>query len=94
MRAHRTDGVSLTFALVFGVFLAWWAFAQVVDLELPALGWFVAGGLVLFGLLGLMGAVRTGRAERGRGPETPPDSAEGGDDADTTDVGPPVEDRP
>lgn len=65
MRAHRTDFVSLAFALVFGVFVTWWAIAKIVDVELPAAGWFVAGGLILFGLLGLLGALRSARPEPG-----------------------------
>ena len=62
MKAHRTDGISLSFALVFFAIFAWWTIAQVVDLELPAVGWFVAGGLILLGVLGLVGALRSARA--------------------------------
>jgi hypothetical protein len=65
MRAHRTDFISLVFALVFGVFVTWWAVAKIVDAKLPAAGWFVAGGLILFGLLGLLGALRSARPEPG-----------------------------
>jgi hypothetical protein len=61
MKPHRTDGVSLTFALIFLAVAAWWLVAQTVDLALPAVGWFVAGGLILFGLLGLLGALRSAR---------------------------------
>jgi hypothetical protein len=69
MRAHRTDFLSLAFALVFGVFVTWWAIAQIVDVELPAAGWFISGGLILFGLLGLLGALRSGRGEPERAPD-------------------------
>ena len=62
MKAHRTDGVSLTFALIFLAIAGWWLVAQLLDLALPAVGWFVAGGLILLGLLGLLGALRSGRA--------------------------------
>jgi hypothetical protein len=62
MKAHRTDGVSLTFALLFLAVAAWWLVAQLLDLALPAVGWFLAGGLILLGLLGLVGALRSGRA--------------------------------
>ena len=47
MKPHRTDGVSLIFALIFLAVAGWWLIAQVVDLALPAVGWFVAGGLIL-----------------------------------------------
>jgi hypothetical protein len=68
MKAHRTDGVSLTFALIFLGVVAWWLVAQILDLALPAVGWFLAGGLILLGLLGLLGALRSSRP-------TPPPAA-------------------
>lgn len=61
MRAHRTDKVSLTFALIFLAIAAWWLVAQIIDLALPAVGWFVAGALILIGFFGLLGALRSGR---------------------------------
>lgn len=61
MKAHRTDGVSLSFGLIFMAVVVWWAVSQVVDLRLPALGWLAAGGLILFGVLGLLSAIRSGR---------------------------------
>lgn len=67
MRPHRTDGVSLAFGLFFLMIALWWAVSRVVDLRLPALGWMVAGGLIIFGAIGLLGAIRSGRAE----PATP-----------------------
>jgi hypothetical protein len=94
MRAHRTDGVSLTFAVVFGAFVAWWGLAQAIDLELPTIGWFAAGGLILVGLLGLMGALRAGRTESRPGPLTPSEPKPEGGDADATEVLPPIEERP
>jgi hypothetical protein len=61
MRPHRTDGVSLSFGVLFLLVAVWWAVAQVVTVRLPALGWLVAGALILFGVLGLLGAIRSGR---------------------------------
>lgn len=61
MKAHRTDGVSLTFGLLFLGMVIWWLLAQVFDLALPAVGWFVAGALILLGVLGLFGALRSNR---------------------------------
>lgn len=72
MKAHRTDGVSLTFALIFLAIAAWWLVAQFLDLTLPAVGWMLAGALILIGVLGLLGALRSGRsaAPAGAGPAT------------------------
>jgi hypothetical protein len=61
MKPHRTDGVSLSFGLIFLAVALWWAVSQVVDIRLPNAGWLVAGGLILFGVVGLLGAIRSGR---------------------------------
>jgi len=63
MKRHRTDGVSLTFGLIFLLIAGWWLIAQSVDVPLPRVGWIVAGGLILLGVLGLVGALRSGRSE-------------------------------
>ncbi|WFE23438.1 hypothetical protein O7621_09205 [Solwaraspora sp. WMMD937] len=63
MKRHRTDGVSLTFGLIFLLIAGWWLIAQSVNLPLPRVGWIVAGGLILIGVLGLVGALRSGRRE-------------------------------
>ncbi len=31
------------------------------DVHLPAAGWLIAGALILFGVIGLLGAIRSGR---------------------------------
>ena len=72
MKAHRTDGVSLSFAIIFLAIVGWWLLAQVVDLDLPAVGWFVAGALILLGVLGLLRrAARGPAAGRRRAPVEP-----------------------
>ncbi|MFC4065532.1 hypothetical protein [Actinoplanes subglobosus] len=63
MKPHRMDGVSLSFGLIFLLIPLWWAVSQVITLELPAVGWIVAGGLIFFGVVGLLGAIRSGRRE-------------------------------
>ncbi|GAA4922908.1 phage holin family protein [Actinoplanes utahensis] len=63
MKPHRMDGVSLSFGLIFLTVALWWAISQVITLELPAVGWIVAGGLIFFGVIGLFGAIRSGRRE-------------------------------
>lgn len=76
MKAHRTDGVSLTFALIFLGVAAWWLLAQILDLSPPAVGWILAGGLILIGVLGLLGALRSGRPAGGpAATETPAPTA-------------------
>lgn len=61
MRVHRTDLVSLAFGLLFLGLSVWWLLAQILGLALPPVGWFLAGALVVIGLLGLVGALRSGR---------------------------------
>lgn len=63
MKPHRMDGVSLSFGLLFLLIALWWALTQVFTLQLPAVGWIVAGGLIFFGVAGLLGAIRSGRRE-------------------------------
>jgi hypothetical protein len=61
MRPHRTDGVSLSFGVIFLLVALWWAVSRVVTIHLPAVGWLIAGALILFGVIGLLGAIRSGR---------------------------------
>ncbi|MEU9827168.1 hypothetical protein [Micromonospora chersina] len=61
MKAHRTDIVSFAFGLAFLGLSAWWLLARILGLALPPVGWFLAGALILIGLLGLVGAMRSGR---------------------------------
>ncbi|MEU4423910.1 hypothetical protein AB0F81_25040 [Actinoplanes sp. NPDC024001] len=63
MKPHRMDAVSFSFGLLFLAVAFWWAISQVVTLHLPAVGWIVAGGLIFFGVVGLLGALRSGRRD-------------------------------
>jgi len=65
MKPHRLDGVSLTFGLIFLGIVVVWLFNQAVSIHLNA-GWIVAVGLILFGGLGLLGALRSGKPERSK----------------------------
>jgi hypothetical protein len=58
MNKHEIDVVSLSFGWVFLAMTAWWLVATTVDIELPSAGWFVAGLLVVLGLLGLYAAMK------------------------------------
>jgi hypothetical protein len=62
MRAHRTDPVSLTFGLIFLASAVVWLVGKIVGWTVPDLGWFVAGLLIVAGVLGLLGALRAGRS--------------------------------
>ena len=58
MNKHEIDVVSLSFGWVFLAITAWWLVVTTVDIDLPPAGWFLAGGLIVLGLLGLFAAVR------------------------------------
>ena len=62
MRRHATDLVSLIFGLIFVVGAGWWFTVNYLNLtinwELPHLGWFLAGGLIVLGLLGVAASLR------------------------------------
>ncbi|GAA1409471.1 hypothetical protein ACFQZ4_21000 [Catellatospora coxensis] len=79
MKNHRTDSVSLFFGLVFllvaGAFLA----REVIDVELPSLGWFIAGGLIILGVLAVLGALSPRRAAEPAPVEAAPDEAQQAD---------------
>lgn len=79
MKNHRTDSVSLFFGLIFllvaGAFLA----REVIDVELPSLGWFIAGGLMILGVLAVLGALSPRRAAEPAAVEPAPEEAEPAD---------------
>jgi hypothetical protein len=62
MKPHRTDGVSLTFGLIFLGIVVVWMFNQAISVNLNA-GWIVAVGLIVFGVLGLLGALRSDKPD-------------------------------
>jgi len=80
---HRTDLLSLFSGVFFIAAASWWAGAHYFDWEidwnLPRLGWFAAGGLILLGLLGILASLRRDRPQVpagagpqvGTGPEAP-----------------------
>jgi hypothetical protein len=63
MKPHRTDRVSLGFGLLFLLFALWWLLASQIHINSSAAGWFIAGGLIVFGIVGLVGSLRP-RVER------------------------------
>lgn len=69
MRPHRTDMVSLTFALVFFGVVAVWFATTIADVQLPRAGWIVAVALIFFGIVGLVGTWRVSRTRGDRHPD-------------------------
>lgn len=61
MKKHSTDVVSLTFGIIFLIIAGGWLLRHTINVELPEIGWFVAGGLIVVGLIGLAGALRGSR---------------------------------
>jgi hypothetical protein len=61
MRPHRTDALSLTFGLIFLGVVFWWVLGRRLELPLPRVGWFVAGALIVLGVVGLARALRSDR---------------------------------
>lgn len=57
MKPHGTDGLSLTFGLVFLGAAGLWLLARMVDLNAATVGWLVAGGVVVLGALGIARAI-------------------------------------
>jgi hypothetical protein len=55
------DGVSLSFGLIFLGIALWWVIDQLWTVQLPGAGWLAAGVLILFGVVGLNGAIRSSR---------------------------------
>jgi hypothetical protein len=65
------DAVSLAFGVVFLAFVAWWQLARWVTIDAPRLGWFVAGGLILLGIAGVVATLRSDRRFGRRQPSEP-----------------------
>jgi hypothetical protein len=63
MKPHRTDRLSLWFGLLFLIFVLWWLLIGQVGIDVPTAGWFIAGGLIVFGVLGLVTSLRPRRRE-------------------------------
>jgi hypothetical protein len=69
MKRHATDLVSLIFGLLFLLTAAWWYGAIYLDLDLnlPNIGWFLAGGLIVLGLIGVGASLRRDRGAADQG---------------------------
>lgn len=76
MKRHSTDAVSLTFGLIFVGAVAVWLVNVLVDAKLPAVGWFVAVGLIIAGTIGLLTALRSDPSKPTSGAPVDPVSAE------------------
>lgn len=72
MNIHRTDRWSLGFGALFLIFVLWWLLGSQIKIHLATAGLILAGGLILFGILGLIGSLRPRRPVDPTS-ETPPD---------------------
>jgi hypothetical protein len=62
MKPHSTDGLSLTFGLVFLAAAGLWLLARLVTLRPATVGWLIVSGLVVLGGIGIAhAATRAGR---------------------------------
>lgn len=58
MKTHATDVVALTLGCSFLALVAVWVLVKTVTVDLPSGGWFVAGALIVMGVVGLVAALR------------------------------------
>jgi hypothetical protein len=66
MKRHSTDMVSLVFGLVFAAIAGWWALGYYLDgftVNIPHMGLFAAGALIVLGLLGVAASLRRDRSD-------------------------------
>jgi hypothetical protein len=74
MKRHSTDATSLVFGVIFVGVAGWWLAGRYVkvDVDIPHLGWFAAAALIMIGLLGVAGSLRSERrdTERSEPPST------------------------
>lgn len=57
MKPHRTDSISLFFGLAFVIISLGFLAKVYLNLNLPSMGWFIAGGLVFLGIVGAVTAL-------------------------------------
>lgn len=58
MNRHATDVVALTLGGALLALVVVWALVKTVTIDLPSGGWFLAGGLIVAGLVGMSVALR------------------------------------
>ncbi len=63
MKRHDIDLVSLIFGIVFVAAAGWYFLARYLSIQisLPNGGWFIAGALIVLGLLGVAASLRQNR---------------------------------
>jgi hypothetical protein len=58
MKRHGSDVISLVFGLMFLGVVLWWSLAKLAGIDPPRIGWFLAGALIVVGMLGVLAALR------------------------------------
>ncbi|WP_144121828.1 hypothetical protein [Catellatospora sichuanensis] len=76
MKNHRTDSVSLFFGLIFLLVAGAFLVGELTTVKLPSLGWFIAGGLIILGVLAVLGALSPRRPTEPAAVEPAPEAAE------------------
>ena len=61
MNKHEIDAVSVAVGVAAIGLAAWWLLDRLIDIRRPDAGWFVAGALLLLGVLGLIAAIGSDR---------------------------------
>jgi hypothetical protein len=89
MKRHSTDMVSLVFGLIFAAIAGWWALGYYLGgfkVNIPHLGLFAAGALIVLGLLGVAASLRRDRTDPVEAPVTAvPVRTDDGPDTDQLD---------
>jgi len=60
MKKHTTDLISLVFGIAFVGIAFWWLVSLYLNVRVPHVGWFAAGALIAFGLIGVVASLRGG----------------------------------
>lgn len=76
MKAHRTDNLSLFFGLLFLLVAGGYLVHRQLDLELPAVGWFIAAGIIFLGVVMAVTALVPDRKPTQEDVEQPVEQAE------------------
>lgn len=64
MNERRPDLPALIFGVIFLAISGWWMLDRGIGVDLPSVGWIIAGILILLGVAGISSALRGNSAAR------------------------------